>query len=97
MVYQPLSGEPLDFEPIDGEKAEGPPILLSFHDENHYNSLQDPKVTTLPPVIKTWTKSSSVSSDDDPEKENHTESLNEKQDAAEIVDETLSLEALQLS
>lgn len=43
--------------PGDDKKPSQPPVLLSFHENQHYNSVRDIKVGKPPPPIKTFEKS----------------------------------------
>jgi hypothetical protein len=43
--------------PGDDKKPGQPPVLLSFHENEHYNSVRDAKVGKPPPPIKTFEKS----------------------------------------
>jgi hypothetical protein len=43
--------------PGDGKKPSQPPVLLSFHENEHYNSVRDTLVGKPPPPIKTFEKS----------------------------------------
>jgi hypothetical protein len=42
--------------PGDDKKSRGPPLLLSFHENEHYNSVRDSTVGIPPPPIKTFEK-----------------------------------------
>ena len=43
--------------PGDDKKPSHPPVLLSFHENEHYNSVRDTTVGKPPPPIKTFEKS----------------------------------------
>jgi hypothetical protein len=43
--------------PGDDKKPSHPPVLLSFHENEHYNSVRDTAVGKPPPPIKTFEKS----------------------------------------
>jgi SEC-C motif len=40
-----------------GKTSSGPDILVSYHDNDHYNSVRDIRLGKPPPVIKTFVKS----------------------------------------
>jgi hypothetical protein len=42
--------------PGDDKKPSAPPVLLSFHENEHYNSVRDSAVGKPPPPIKTFKK-----------------------------------------
>jgi hypothetical protein len=50
--------------PGDGKKPSQPPVLLSFHENEHYNSVRDTSVGKPPPPIKTFEKSEKSADDE---------------------------------
>lgn len=46
-------------------KVDGPPVLLSYHENEHYNSVRDSNVPTPLPPVKIFEKCISISIDND--------------------------------